>query len=194
MAKGEMTKRIVVVGGSAGSLEIILTLLPWLPAGADTCYLFVIHRKNEPDSILQELFTSRTSMQVREVEDKERLLPDTIYIAPPDYLLLEDKNGFSLDCSERVHYSRPSIDVTFESAAKVFQEKCIGILLSGANADGAAGLETIKAYGGLTIVQSPLSAEVAFMPQQAINSFTVDHIIDANEMGPLLNKLLADRF
>ena len=116
------------------------------------------------------MFSSRTKLKVKEVEDKDYILPGHVYIAPPDYhLLLEDENTFSLDASEKIYFSRPSIDVTFESVAEVFGAAVIGILLSGANADGAIGLSKIQQAGGFTIVQDPESAEVDYMPRQAID-------------------------
>ena len=170
MAENTIATRAVVIGGSAGSLEVLLKLVPNLPVDSDAVFIVVVHRKNDPDSILQLLFESRTAMKVKEVEDKEPIEANTIYIAPPDYhLLLEDDHNFSLDSSEKINYSRPSIDVTFESVAEIFGERSIGVLLSGANSDGALGLDSIKKAGGYAIVQHPESAEVDFMPMQAIN-------------------------
>ena len=118
------------------------------------------------------------------MEDKDAIIPGTIYIAPPDYhLLIENKDSFSLDSSEKVHFSRPSIDVTFESVAEMFTNRVMGILLSGANADGAAGLACIKEKGGLTLVQSPESAEMSIMPQQAINRNIVDRIVEPSQIS-----------
>ena len=191
MAKGEISNRMVVIGGSAGSLEVILKIIPELPTQSGASFVIVVHRKNEPDSVLRKLLSTRTTMKVREAEDKDPVLPDTIYLAPPDYhLLLENRHSFSLDSSEKVHHSRPSLDVTFESVAHAFEEASIGVLLSGANADGAEGLKTIKDVRGLTIAQNPLSADVGFMPQQAINIFKVDYVLDASEIGPMINRLL----
>ena len=185
------TYRDVVLGGSAGSLEVILGLVEKLPEYLDAVIMIVIHRKNDKDSILQDLIANRTSIPVREVEDKDPIQFNTIYLAPPDYhLLIENKSLFSLDSSEKVHYSRPSIDVTFESVAEVFGKSVIGVLLSGANADGAAGLAQIKKAGGYTIVQNPATAEVAYMPQQAINLTEVNTIINADELADVLQQLL----
>jgi len=176
-------KRLVVIGGSAGSLEVILGLVSGLPVNADFTYILVVHRKSDSDSLLAHILSSRTPMPVCEVEDKEEILPNHIYIAPPDYhLLLENEGLFSLDSSEKIHHSRPSIDVTFESAAETFGAKTIGILLSGANADGAMGLRAIKDKGGLTIVQNPAAAEVAFMPEQAIKMDAAKQILDNSEI------------
>jgi two-component system chemotaxis response regulator CheB len=162
-------QRLVVIGGSAGSLEIVLSLVAALPPLPHAAVVVVLHRKQSADSVLTGLLMSRTRLPVKEVEDKEPLMRGHIYLAPPDYhLLLENKEQFSLDDSEKVHHSRPSIDVTFESAVQVFGAGTIGILLSGANADGAAGLQAIRASGGTTLVQDPATAEVYYMPQQAL--------------------------
>ena len=124
------------------------------------------------------------------MEDKERIIPGTVYLAPPDYhLIFEDETAFSLDASEKIHHSRPSIDVTFESAALVYGASLICILLSGANADGAASLRFVKERGGLTVAQSPESCEQPFMPQQAIKSFNVDLILDMEEIAHVINEL-----
>ncbi|WP_336517196.1 chemotaxis protein CheB [Pollutibacter soli] len=170
MAEGQMTKyKIVAIGGSAGSLDVILKIISAAALPVSLAYVIIIHRKNDPSSILTELLASRSPLAVKEVEDKESITTGTIYIAPPDYhLLVEDYYSFSLDSSEKVHHSRPSIDVSFESIASVFGPTAIGILLSGANADGAEGLKKIRLAGGYTIAQDPKDAEVAYMPQQAI--------------------------
>lgn len=132
-----------------------------------------------------------SKFKVKEVEDKDHIQPCYIYIAPADYhLLLENQYLFSLDSSEKVYYSRPSIDVTFESVAEVFGSSAIGILLSGANADGAQGLSKIKQAGGFTIVQDPKSAEVDYMPKQAIEKSQPDAIISTDKIAGFLNELI----
>jgi two-component system, chemotaxis family, protein-glutamate methylesterase/glutaminase len=183
--------KTVVIGGSAGSLDVLLRMVPHFPSSVNAIYVIVIHRKSGADSILTGLLSSRTTMPVKEVEDKEVISPNHIYIAPPDYhLLCDDSYTFSLDSSEKIHYSRPSIDVTFESVAYTFGSSVIGLLLSGANADGADGLHTIKKMGGYTIVQDPSSCEVSYMPLQAINKFNVDAILNAESIGMALMNLM----
>ncbi|HYE55071.1 MAG TPA: chemotaxis protein CheB [Chitinophagaceae bacterium] len=185
------TYKTIVIGGSAGSLDSMLRIIAGLPASKKFIVIVVLHRKNDTDSILTDLIRARTRLAVREVEDKEAIVPGTVYLAPPDYhLLIENEQLFSLDTSERVHFSRPSIDVTFESVAETFGERAIGILLSGANADGAAGLEKIKHLGGFTIVQDPASAEVGFMPQQAINRGAPNQVLLADQIAAVVNNLL----
>jgi len=192
MAEGNVSKyRMVVIGGSAGSLDSILKIVAAVQEAVDVAFVVVVHRGKSGDSILADLLSSQTALVVKEVEDKEIILPGTIYIAPPDYhLLLENEYTFSLDASEKVNYSRPSIDVTFESAALVYGPALVGVLLSGANADGAVGLKTIADAGGFTIAQQPATAEVGYMPQQAINITKVSVILEGEDIGTFLRTLL----
>jgi two-component system, chemotaxis family, protein-glutamate methylesterase/glutaminase len=192
MAKNAVTfQRCIAIGGSAGSLEVILNLISSLPGSPNAIFIIIVHRKKDNDSILADLIATRTTLPVQEVEDKDAIVTGTIYLAPPDYhLLLERENLFSLDSSEKVHYSRPSIDITFESVAETFGTRAIGILLSGANADGAAGLAAIKKVGGYTIVQDPATADVDYMPRQAIQLTPIDRILSANQMVRFLHDLL----
>src|ERR1019366_6769016 len=127
--------KLVVIGGSAGSLQVILSFLAALPADFPLPVLIVLHRNGVFESNLEDLFASRTRAPVKEVEEKELIIPGTIYVCPADYhVLLEKDHSFSLDFSERVHFSRPSIDVTFRSAADSFGEELVALLLSGGNA------------------------------------------------------------
>ncbi len=191
MAQDAIKYRLIVIGGSAGSLDIILKIVADASV-LNITYIIIVHRRNDADSVLESLFSSRTNFKVREVEDKDSILPGYIYIAPPDYhLLLENENTFSLDASEKIYFSRPSIDVTFESVANVFGPSAIGVLLSGANADGANGLKIIHQAGGFTIVQDPKSAEVDYMPKQAIEQLKPDAIISALEISDFLNSIIS---
>jgi two-component system chemotaxis response regulator CheB len=182
--------RVVVIGGSAGSIEVLMHIIEELPAYINSVFIIVIHRKNDKDSILEDLLSHKTKLVVREVEDKEPVTISTIFIAPPDYhLLVENEKYFSLDSSEKVQFSRPSIDVTFESVSEVFKDRVIGVILSGANADGVEGLNRIREAGGFTIAQDPLTAEVGFMPQQAINAGAIDMVIPADLLPSEILKL-----
>lgn len=179
MEKEEVAVKMVVIGGSAGSLETLLKIVSALPGNSGACFVIVIHRKFEPDSILLDLLSTKTSMPVKEVEDKEMIWANTVYLAPPDYhLLVEDRHSFSLDVSEKIQYSRPSIDVTFESAASVLGDAVIAVLLSGANSDGAAGMVIVKEQGGYTIVQDPSTADVPFMPNSALEMMKPDAVVE----------------
>jgi two-component system, chemotaxis family, protein-glutamate methylesterase/glutaminase len=183
--------KVVVIGGSAGSLEVVLKMVIAFHAQTNTSFIIVLHRKNDANSTLEDLIAARTSLKVKEVEDKDPILHNTIHIAPPDYhLLIEDEKTFSLDSSEKVNHSRPSIDITFESVAQVFGPHAIGVLLSGANADGAEGLAKIKLAGGFTIVQDPSSSDVSYMPQQAIKKKAFNKVLHAEEIAKFINKLI----
>ena len=180
--------KVFLIGGSAGSLDIILNLAESIPPATKSIFVIIVHRKPGPDSILLNLISTRTGITAREVEDKEPVIPGTIYLAPPGYhLLFENENMFSLDGSEKLHFSRPSIDITFESAAEIFGDKVIGILLSGANADGADGMCAIKQFSGVTIAQNPDSAEVGYMPRQAIEKNCAELVLDPNEIADYIN-------
>ncbi|MGZ5254354.1 MAG: chemotaxis protein CheB [Flavitalea sp.] len=176
-------KKVVTIGGSAGSLDVILNIIGSFPLNSGTVIIVVVHRKNDAESILADLIGARTKIPVKDAEDKDLILPDHIYLAPSNYhLLIEDSHHFSLDTSEKINFSRPSIDVTFESIADVFGNKVIGVLLSGANSDGALGLKAIQLAGGLAIVQDPITADVDYMPKQAILIGAADKILSTKEM------------
>ncbi|GAB3956284.1 chemotaxis protein CheB [Spirosoma harenae] len=192
MAKSWLEKsyRAVVIGGSTGSIDVLLNVLPALQAPLPYTLIIVLHRKNTADSTLVDLFSLKTKIPLREVDDKDSVQPGVIYLAPADYhLLIEKTERFALDDSEKVNYSRPSIDVTFESASDVYGDSLIGILLSGANADGTQGLLAIKKAGGLLIAQQPETAQVAFMPQQAILNTPVDLVLDIEGITNFLASL-----
>lgn len=180
----------LVIGGSAGSLDVLLKLLPALPADLAFPILIVIHRKNGADSLLPELLSGRTRLTVKEAEEKEPLLPGVIYIAPSDYhVLVEMDHTLSLDYSEKINYSRPAIDASFQTAAEVYKERLACILLSGSNADGVEGLNYVKQWGGLAVIQNPDTAQVAYMPAQAKLHVKIDHILNAEDMGDFINLL-----
>lgn len=192
MAKEGVKYKMIAIGGSAGSLNVMLDIISSLPPNTGASFVVIVHRKNSGDSILTDLIAAKTQMDVKEVEDKEPIVENTVYLAPSDYhLLTENEHSFSLDSSEKVHYSRPSIDVTFESIAEIFREGSIGILLSGANADGAEGLAKIRQFGGLAIVQNPASAEVSYMPEQAIQKNAADKILKPEEIVTLIVEMLS---
>lgn len=184
-------QKIVLIGGSAGSLDVLMDLLPQLKASLPYPIILVLHRKASNDFILTDLLAAKTSMQVREAEEKDVPLPGYIYIVPGDYhLLFEKDHSFTLDYSERVNYSRPSIDVVFQSAAEVYGKRTVGIVLSGANADGTEGCQYIRQKGGIAIAQRPDSAEVPYMPENAIANMAVDRVLNVDEMAAYLNQLI----
>ncbi|QRQ99942.1 chemotaxis protein CheB [Dyadobacter sandarakinus] len=184
------TVDLFLIGGSAGSLQVLFSLVPQLSASLSFAMVIVLHRGNFSDSSLSDLLSSKTPLPVREVEDKDPVQPGNIYLAPADYhLLIERERTFSLDYSEKINFSRPSIDVTFESAAEIYKSSLAGLLLSGANDDGTKGLGKIKSAGGITIVQDPETAQMPFMPHHAIHHTLVDHVLNVREMAGFINAL-----
>ncbi len=182
--------KLLIIGGSAGSLEVMLSILPGLRALPGHAVIIVVHRKNSEETTLEDLFKLKSAIPVRDVEDKTTLLPGYMYIAPSGYHLLFEHNGdLSLDLSEKIHYSRPSIDVAFESASEIFGERLTAILLSGANADGASGLLNVKQKGGVTVVQDPATAEMPTMPQSALKLQQPDFVLKTREILPFINSL-----
>jgi two-component system chemotaxis response regulator CheB len=182
---------LVVIGGSAGSLGVVLNILPHLKKEMNVCVIVIFHRKSAEETSLVEMFAHRTEFEVRETGDKDELAPGVIYIASPDYhLLIEKDKTLTLDASEKVNYSRPSIDVTFECAAEVYKEKLMCILLSGANDDGVKGLISAKKLGSFIVVQDPKTAEAPFMPQSAIERVEVDLLLTDNNLQDLVNLLV----
>lgn len=179
-----------LIGGSAGSLEVLLKVLPDLDASLPFPIIIVLHRKPGKDNILTDLLAAKTQLHVKEIEEKEKIKPSTIYIAPPNYHLLIERNyTFSLDASEKVNFSRPSIDVSFESAADTFKEGLFCLLLSGANSDGSEGLVKVRRKGGTIIVQDPASAVVSYMPEAALAKLEADEILKPQEIANYLNNL-----
>jgi two-component system chemotaxis response regulator CheB len=175
--------KVVIIGGSAGSLNALMQILPELPKLNHFALVIVLHRKSTDDQTLEDLLTLKSNVKVKAVEDKIPLMPGFIYVAPSNYHLLFEKEGIlALDTSEKVNYSRPSIDVSFESAAEVYGASLVGILLSGSNADGTEGLKAIKTAGGTIAVQNPLSAEMPFMPNNAILYTNPDFILSTQEI------------
>jgi len=181
----------LVIGGSAGSLEVLIRVLPALNMNLSFPIIIVVHRKQGNDSLLSDLLASKTNLVVKEVEEKEPIIPGTIYIVPSDYhLLIERDQTFSLDYSEKINYSRPSIDVTFQSAADVYRDKLVCLLLSGSNADGVSGMLNAQHNGGEVAVQDPSSAQVPYMPSQAALRTKTKNILKVNEIAAYINALV----
>jgi len=181
----------LIIGGSAGSLDVLLEIFPDLSSDINFPIILVTHRKTGNDSLLSDLLKNRTKLTVNEAEEKERILPGNVYIAPADYhLLIEENHTISLDYSEKINYSRPSIDVTFQSAAEIFKDELVCILLSGSNADGVAGLKIANSFGGLVVVQNPNTAIMPYMPQQAVNEVKPVVVLDAFNMAEFINNLI----
>ena len=182
--------KAIVIGTSAGGLDALGEILPSINPEIPAAILIVQHISASSDSFIVTYFNRLCSLSVLEGGDKMKIKPGEVYFAPPDYhLMVEEDQTLSLSNEDKVNYSRPSIDVLFETASWVYREKLIGIVLTGANWDGAAGLETISHHGGLTIVQNPASAAVSRMPEAAIERKKPDHILNLNEIGPFINRL-----
>lgn len=178
---------VLLLGGSAGSFKLLFQIVKILPPDLNKTVIIVIHRRKNFFSEIETLFAENSRMLLHEVEDKEVLEKNTIYIAPANYHTLIEKGGyFSLDVSEAVWYSKPSIDVTFETAADVYNDRCMAILLSGANQDGAEGMLKLRNSGAITIAQHPEDAEMDEMPGAAINIGAAQYILRASEIFKLL--------
>ncbi len=185
----QVSFKIVVIGTSLGGLSALKILLANLPADFLVPIAIVQHRHKESNNALQQLLQEFTSLPIREVEDKDEILPGHIYLAPADYHLLVEPGHFALSTDEPVSYARPSIDVLFESAADVYTQQVIGVILTGANQDGVQGLKKIKSLGGITIVQEPATAESYIMPEAAISAVAVDWILTLSNIASQMVKL-----
>lgn len=161
----------VAIGASAGGVQALLTLLPALPADFPWPIFIVLHVPADRGNVLAPLFEAKCRLEVKEAEDKETARPGVVYFAPSDYHLLVESNGdLALSSDEAVNYSRPSIDVLFESAADAYGAGLTGVILTGANEDGAAGLSAVAAAGGIALVEEPAAAYAKAMPQAARNA------------------------
>ncbi|NEX62596.1 chemotaxis protein CheB [Noviherbaspirillum galbum] len=180
----------VVIGASAGGVEALLTLLEDLPESFPAAVLIVLHLPADCRSVLASVLSNRCSLPIKEAQDKEDIVPGRGYVAPPDYhLLVEPDRSLSLSQDEAVHFSRPSIDLLFESAAWVYRERLLGIVLTGANQDGSAGLKAISEHGGTTWVQEPADALATIMPQAAIDAAAPDSVLTLEAMKQKLKRL-----
>jgi len=188
-----MTRRrteAVVIGGSAGALDALSLLLPPLPRGFSLPVAIVLHLLPGKPSGLVPVLQDYAELPVKEAEDKEPLAQGSVYVASPNYhLLIERERCFSLSVDDAVLFSRPSIDVLFESAADAYGPGLVGVLLSGANEDGARGLARIRAHGGIALVQAPDSAHARPMPEAALARTAVDGVLPPAELGRALAAL-----
>ena len=190
----ETAPRAIVIGGSAGSIEALNHLLPALHPVLAASVIVALHLPREQPSLLRSIFAPRCALAVFEAQDKEPLRAGAIYFAPPDYHLLVDAGPvLALSIDPPVHFSRPAIDVLFESAAHAYGQRLVAVLLSGANADGARGLLAVQRAGGTTLVQAPDSAYAAAMPQAALALLTPDHVLTPQAMAGVLHQLLCGR-
>ena len=180
---------IVIVGTSWGGLAALRKLVAGLPRDFSLPIVVVQHRHKDSDRLLVALLQEHTPLTVCEVEDKQPILPSFLFVAPPDYHLLVERGHFSLSTEAPVRYSRPSIDVAFTSAADTYGPRAAGVVLTGANADGAEGLTRIAARGGLAIVQSPATAESPAMPRAALEAVPSARVLPIPAIADLLATL-----
>lgn len=183
--------KAMVIGVSAGGFRALSVVLPGLDRRLPLPVFIVQHMSPSSDPYLVEHLQNICQVEVKLAEDKETPRPAVIYLAPPDYhLLVEEDYSLALSLENRVNYSRPSIDVLFESAAEVYFDRLVGVIMTGASADGTKGLLRIKECGGLTVVQAPETAEVDIMPESAIKSVEVDYIVPLDKLGKFLNMMV----
>ena len=177
----------IVIGVSAGGLSALTRLLENLPSDFPIPIVVVQHRARDDRSLLEEVVQQKCKVHVKQADEKEVAKGGVIYFAPPDYHLLIEKDGtFSLTHDPPVSYSRPSIDVLFETAADVFKNRLLGIILTGANSDGAQGIRVMSRYGGTTIAQDPATAEYPEMPNAAIRTGCIQHIMKLEDISRFL--------
>ncbi len=179
--------KAIVIGASSGGMAALTAILPVLPRDYPIPLIIAQHLHPSQGGLFIKVYDERCALNAKEADEKEEIRPGHIYFAPPNYhLLVENNRTFSLSIDPKVNYARPSIDVLFESAAAAYRAELTGILLTGANNDGALGLKRIKENGGLTVVQDPATAECPFMPQSALNLMEVDYVLSLEKIGALI--------
>jgi two-component system chemotaxis response regulator CheB len=181
--------KLIVIGVSLGGLNALRVILKELPAGFPLPIAVVQHRMKDADLMLAELLREHCCLSVVSVIDKDEIKPGSVYIAPSNYHMLIEDGYFALSAGAPVYYARPSIDVLFESAADVYGNKVIGVILTGSNQDGANGMAAIKKRGGLTVAEDPATAENGIMPASAIAAAKIDYILPLEEIGSFLAKI-----
>ena len=186
-----MAYELVVIGTSWGGLHALRRVLGGLPAKFDVPVVVVQHRHRDSDHLLVSLLQDHTALTVNEIEDKTELAPGGVYVAPAEYHVLVEAGHLALSTEEPVRYSRPSIDVTFESAADSYGARTIGVIMTGANDDGARGLRRIADRGGAAIVQDPSTAESAVMPAAALKLVPEAKVATIEQIGGIVAKLVA---
>lgn len=180
--------KAIFIGTSAGGVQSLNNLFESIPEGFKIPIVIVLHLGEKP--LISSAFRPPPGMKILEAEEKEELLPGNIYFAPPNYhLLLEEDQTFSLTTEDKVQFARPALDVTMDSLSQVFGPKLLGIVLTGANEDGADGLKCIKDQGGICVVQDPKDALYPTMPEAAINKVTPDFILNLQQIGSLIGSL-----
>lgn len=182
--------KAIVIGGSAGSFQVLTKILSSLPNTFNIPVLLSMHRLKHVRSGFLEALAIKSGIPVIEPVDKEQIRPGRAYLAPANYhMYIELGNRIALSTEEPVNHSRPSIDLSFITAANAFRDKLVGIILSGANSDGAAGLQKVKELNGLAIVQDPQECQVRTMTESAMKLTRVDHVLTTDQIIKFLLKL-----
>jgi len=180
----------VVIGASAGGIEALSVVLPALPPTVGVPVFIVVHLPRDKPSVLADIFGRKCALPVREAQDKEAVAGGTIYFAPANYhLLLDAGPQLALSADDPVHHSRPSVDVLFESAAEIYKDRLLGIILTGANEDGALGLAAVHDAGGITMVQEPATATAPSMVLAAMKLRPVDWVLPLEKIADVLRTL-----
>lgn len=184
-----MEYRAIVIGTSAGGLTVLTEILEALPRDYPLPILIVQHRAKDEKSLLEEILQHKCEIEIKQADEKEKIIDGIVYFAPSNYhLLIERNKTLSLTTDRLVNFSRPSIDVLFETAADTYQSALIGIILTGASKDGSAGIIRIKQKGGFTIAQNPETADYWMMPKSAIETNYIDAIMEVSEIKDFLLK------
>ncbi len=184
-----MRYKAVVMGSSAGGINALKVILPAIPADFPVPIFIVQHISALSDNYMAKFLNNLSKIRVKEADEKEKIEASTAYIAPPNYhLLVEEDFTLSLSVEEKINYSRPSIDITFETSALAYGRQLVGIVLTGANSDGSKGLLTVKQHGGYTIVQNPLEAESNIMPLAAIKLVKPHAILSLHQIVKKLSE------
>ncbi|MDX9769955.1 MAG: chemotaxis protein CheB [Tenuifilaceae bacterium] len=182
--------KALIIGGSAGSFQVITRILSSLPANFPLPVLLSLHRLKHVRSGFVEALSIKSAIPVVEPFDKDQIKPGKAYLAPANYhMFIELGNKIALSTEPPVNHSRPSIDLSFVTAAQVYREKLIGIILSGANKDGAYGLKKVSDYGGVTIVQDPMECQVKTMTESALKITKVDHVMKTDQIIRFLQNI-----
>jgi two-component system, chemotaxis family, protein-glutamate methylesterase/glutaminase len=177
---------IIVIGASLGGLRALSVLLAGLPADFAPPIVIAQHRHASSGGSLIGVLQPYCALRIEEIEDKQEICGQRVYLAPADYHVLIEPGSFALSTEAPVTYARPSIDVLFESAADVYADRVVGVILTGASDDGARGLARIKQCGGLALAQEPATAESPVMPAAAIAAAQVDHVLPIARLAPFL--------
>ena len=185
-----MRYEAIVIGVSSGGMNAMKVMFSLLPKDFNTPIIIVQHISAHSDNLWIKLLNDQNNLSIKEADEKENIEYGKVYIAPPNYhLMIEKDKTFSLTIDERVNFARPSIDVLFESAAEAYKDKLIGVVLTGSNNDGTNGIKRIQECGGLTIIQDPETAESSYMPASAIAVIKPDYILPLRDIIKLLINL-----